>query len=78
MITLTIDNPEVERIYKEDFNGDSEKFSRFISEICITNNVEYSEDLSFLQEELNSEDANEDSGYTHEELWDNLEKQYAN
>jgi len=59
MITITIDNPVVEQIYKEKYNQDSEKFSQYISEICIANEVDFNEDLSYLQEELNSKEANE-------------------
>jgi hypothetical protein len=30
------------------------------------------DDLSYLQDELNSIEANTDCGYTHEELWEKL------
>jgi hypothetical protein len=68
----------LEQIYKEKYNEDSEKFSQYISEICIANEVDFNEDLSYLQEELNSKEANEDCGYSHEEIWSYLEKKYAN
>jgi hypothetical protein len=75
MITITIDNPIVEKIYKEDFHEDNEKFSQFILEVCTSQSD--IEDLSYLQDELNSLEANIDSGYTHEELWSRLEQKYA-
>ena len=76
MITITIDNPVLEQIYKEKYNQDSEKFSQYISEICIANEENF-EDLSYLQEELNSKEANEDCGYSHEEIWDELIKKHV-
>jgi hypothetical protein len=77
MITITIDNPEVERIYKEDFNSDSKKFSDFISEICIANNVEYDEDLSCMQKEIKEAINDEVLNQTHNQIWDELIKKHV-
>ena len=77
MITITIDNPVLEQIYKEKYNEDSEKFSQYISEICIANEVDFNEDLSYLQEEIREALKSEVLEQSHDEIWDELIKKYV-
>ena len=76
MITITIDNPVLEQIYKEKYNQDSEKFSQYISEICIANEENF-EDLSYLQEEIREALRSEVLEQSHDEIWDELIKKYV-
>ena len=77
MITITIDNEEIERIFHEEYNGDKEAFSAFITQSVIANNVDYEQDLSYLQEELKQPEANEVCGMDIEEIWEELTQKYA-
>jgi len=77
MITLKIDNPELERMFHEDFNGDNDSFVEFLSENCYANNVEY-DNFSAIKLELENKECYEDSGYTLDEAVELLEKKYAN
>ena len=76
MITITIDNPVLEQIYKEKYNQDNEKFSQYISEICIANEENF-EDLSYLQEEIREALKSEVLEQSHDEIWDELIKKYV-
>jgi hypothetical protein len=67
----------LEQIYKEKYNEDSEKFSQYISEICIANEVDFNEDLSYLQEEIREALKSEVLEQSHDEIWDELIKKYV-
>ena len=77
MITLKIDNPELEKMFHEDFNSDNDSFVKFLSINCYANNVEY-DNISKIKVELENKDCYEDSGYTFDEAINLLEKKYAN
>ena len=77
MITITLDDPEVERIFYEEYNGNKEAFAAFITQNVVVNNVEYDQDLSYLEEELQSLEANEDCGMDIDEIWKELTNKYA-
>jgi len=77
MITLTIDNPEIERVFYEDFNGDNDSFIEFISQNCYVNNPEYSKlDHQTLEKLYEEGIASGDSGMTHEEVFEYLRNKY--
>ncbi len=77
MITLTIDDPELERTYHENFEGNDVAFVKFLSATCHVNNVDYDEDLSSLANEIYSADNSEDSGYTLDEAFDMLRNKHS-
>ena len=76
MITLHIENEMLENLYHEKFGGDEKAFSEYLSKLAAANNVEYEEDLSFLNEVLKDSDTQEDSGYTLQEAFAMFEKKY--
>jgi len=77
MITLKIDNPEMERVFYEDFNGDNDSFVEFLSESCHVNNVEYvGLDAKIIERLYDEGEDSADSGLTHEELWEKLFNKY--
>ncbi len=76
MITLNIDNPELERVFYEDFDGDTEKFVEFISESCHVNNAEYNLDPAMIEAAYDEGEASGDSGYTLDEAFDMLKEKY--
>jgi len=76
VITLNIDNPELERIFYENCDGDTEKFVEFISESCHVNNVEYNLDPAMIEDAYDEGDASGDSGLTHDEVFEMLRKKY--
>jgi len=76
MITLEIDNPELERVFYEEFNGDTQKFTDFISESFHVNNVVYNLDPAMIEDALDEAEASGDSGLTHDEVFDILRKKY--
>ena len=78
MITLTIDNPELERIFYEDFDGDNARFVEFLSQSCHANNVTYQLDNATIEAMIEEGEASGDSGLTHEEVWATLFKKYDN
>ena len=77
MITLHIENETLERLYHEEFGGDEKAFSTYLQELVVANNVEYEEDLSYLNEVLNDPLTQEDSGYTLQEAFAIFEKKHA-
>ena len=78
MITITIDNPEMERVFYEDFNGDNNSFVEFLSHECCINNTQYNNEFSKIETILKDRECHEDSGYTFDEAVNVLEKKYAN
>ncbi len=77
MITLKIDNPEMERMFHEDFNSDNDSFVEFLSINCYANNVEYANlDTKTIEKLYDEGEASGDSGLTHEEVFERLRKKY--
>lgn len=77
MITLTIDNPEIEKVYYENFDGDNDKFIEFISQSCSANNVDYEIDAALFEKLYDEGEASGDSGYTLDEAFDMLKEKYG-
>jgi len=77
MITITIDDPELEKTYYENFEGNDTEFVKFLSATCHANNVDYDENLSSLTGEINSADNSGDSGYTLDEAFDMLRNKHS-
>ena len=77
MITLTINDPKLEQVYYENFEGDDEKFIQYLSESCTpANNIEHEWDPELLERLYDEGEASGDSGLTHEEVWANLFAKY--
>ena len=76
MITLHIENEMLEKLYHEEFKDDEAAFIHFLQETIAVNNVEYEEDLSFLNEVLKDPETQEDSGYTLQQAFAMFEKKY--
>ena len=77
MITLNIDNPKLEQVYYENFEGDDEKFIQYLSESCTpSNNVVPQWDAELIEKLYDEGEASGDSGLTHEEVWANLFAKY--
>jgi len=75
MITLTIDNPELERIFYEDFDGDNARFVEFLSQNCHVNNIDYIDDAK-MEELIEEGESSEDSGYSVSEAFEMLRKEF--
>ncbi len=77
MITLHIEDEILENLYHKKFGSNEKAFSEYLSELAAANNVEYEEDLSFLNEVLKDPKTQEDSGYTLQEAFAMFEKKYC-
>ena len=75
MITVTIDNPELERVYKG-FNGDDAKFTEYLSLHTSANNLEYGLDPVIVEVAYDEAESKGDSGYTLDEAFDMLKEKY--
>ena len=75
MITLTIDNPELERIFYEEFDGDTARFVEFLSQSCHANNIDYMDDAK-MEELIAEGEAFGDSGYSVSEAFDMLRAEF--
>ncbi len=75
MITVTIDDPELERVYRS-FNGDDEKFSEYLSLTTSANNLEYGLDIEMLEKAYDEADNDESNDLDHNEVWKNLFAKY--
>ena len=76
MITLTINNPEIEKVFYEDFNGDNDSFIEFISQNVIANNIEYELDAQTIEKLYDEGIASGDSGLSHDEIFQHLRDKY--
>ena len=76
MITLTIDDADLERTYYENFGGDDAKFVEFLSASCHANNVEYDKNLSQYEALYDEAEAEGEATLTHEEVFSELRKKY--
>jgi len=81
MITITIDDPDLERIFYEEYNGDKEAFSAFITQSVVANNVDYHSLGGYTPNEikqfLKEADESGESEMTHKEIFEELRKKYA-
>ena len=75
MITVTINDPELERIYHS-FNGNDEKFGEYLSFQTSANNLEYGLDAKMVEEAYDEADNNENNDLDHDEVWANLFAKY--
>ena len=77
MITVTIDDEHLERAYHENFGGDESAFVKYLSDQCHANNIEYDENLSYMQADIERAELSGDSGYTLDEAFDMLRKKHS-
>ena len=75
MITVTIDDPELERVYHA-FNENDVEFSKFLALTTAANNVEYGLDAATVEAAYDEAEAEGDSGYTLDEAFDMLKEKY--
>ncbi len=75
MITVTIDDPELERVYRS-FHGNDAKFSEYLSLTTSANNLGYGLDAATIEAAYDEAEAEGDSGMTHDEVFDMLRKKY--
>lgn len=78
MITLTIEDKQIEHIFLDEFHSNKEKFFEFIKlSFDGFRNQSLDEDLSYLEDEIQK---GFDSGMceqSHDEIFDELIKKYA-
>jgi len=75
MITVTINDPELERVY-HGFDDNDEKFVEYLSLRASANNLEYGLDASTIEAAYDEAEAEGDSGYTLDEAFDMLKEKY--
>ena len=75
MITLTIDNPELERIFYEEFDGDNTRFVEFLSQSCHVNNIDYIDNVK-MEALIEEGESSGDSGYSVSEAFAMLRKEF--
>ena len=81
MITITIDNPELEKVFHENFASNNDCFVNYISHNCHANNLAYSskfsqEEIAYYEAAYDEGEVSGDSGLTHEEVFEALRKKY--
>ena len=80
MITLNIEDKNIEDIFLNEFHSNKEKFFEFINlsfENFKKKNETYDEDWSYLEEEAQKGFDSGNSGKTHKEVFGDLRKKYA-
>ena len=75
MITVTINDPELERVYHS-FNDNDEEFSKYLSLQTSANNLEYGLDAKMIEDAYDEAENEGDSGYTLDEAFDMLKEKY--
>jgi len=75
MITITIDDPELERVY-HGFNGNDKKFVEFLSLSASANNLEYGLDARMIEAAFDEADGDPADDIEHKEVFDRLRKKY--
>ena len=75
MITVTINDPELERVY-HGFNDNDEKFVEYLSLRASANNMEYGLDAKRVEDAYDEAEVEGDSGYTLDEAFDMLKEKY--
>ena len=73
MITVTIDDPELEEMYHK-FNDNDAEFSKYLSLTASANNVGYGLDAKMIEEAYDEAEGGEEM--EHEEVFNYLRKKY--
>ena len=76
MITLHIEDEMLENLYHEEFGGDEKAFSEYLSKLAAANNIEYEEDLSYLQPIIDEAMQSPVVEKTHKEIWEEFASKY--
>ena len=81
MITITIDNPELEKVFHENFAGNNDCFVDYISYNCHANNLAYSakftqEEIAYYEAAFDECDESDEGDKTIEEVFADLSKKY--
>ena len=79
MITITIDNPELEKVFHENFAGDNDCFVEYISHNCHVNNLAYDvskEEIAYYEAALDECDESDEGDKTIEEVFSELMNKY--
>lgn len=80
MITLTIEDKQIEHIFIDEFHSNKEKFFEFIKlsfDSINTKNKTYDEDWSHLEADFDDGVASGMCEQSHDEIFDELLKKYA-
>lgn len=80
MITLTIEDKQIEHIFLDEFHSNKEKFFEFIKlsfDGMKTKNEAYDEDWSYLEDGFDEGIASGMCEQSHDEIFDELLKKYA-
>jgi hypothetical protein len=75
MITVTIDDPELERVYHT-FNGNDKEFTKYLTLTACANNVEYGVDAAMIEASYDEACSDESEEFDHEEVWATLFGKY--
>ncbi len=75
MITVTINDPELERVY-HGFDDNDEKFVEYLSLRASANNLEYGLDASTIEAAYDEAEGNGSDDIEHEEVWSKLFAKY--
>ena len=75
MITVTIDDPELERVYHT-FNDNDEEFSKYLALTTSANNVEYGWTPEELEAAYDEAGDDESDSIEHHELFAKLREKY--
>jgi len=73
MITVTINDPELEQMYHK-FNDNDVEFSKYLSLTTSANNAEYGLDAKMIETAYDEADGGEE--LSHEEVWADLFAKY--
>ncbi|MDD5373847.1 MAG: hypothetical protein PHO62_10540 [Sulfurimonas sp.] len=78
MITLTIEDKQIEHIFLDEFHSNKEKFFEFIKlSFDGFQNQSVDEDLSYLEDDFDEGIASGMCEQSHDEIFDELLKKYA-
>ncbi|MFA6196962.1 MAG: hypothetical protein WC656_10010 [Sulfurimonas sp.] len=80
MLTLTIEDKNVENIFLNEFHSNKEKFFEFIKlsfDSSKIKNETYDEDWSYLEDDFDEGIASGMCEQSHDEIFDELLKKYA-
>ena len=75
MITVTIDDPELERVYHA-FKENDVEFSKFLSLSTSANNVEYGLDAAMIETAYDEAEGDGSDDISHEEVFAKLRSKY--
>ena len=75
MITVNINDPELERVY-HGFNDNDEKFVEYLSLRASANNVEYGLDAQMIEAAYDEAEGDGSDDIDHEEVFERLRQKY--